>query len=106
MPLAQALKFPQRLGGKAAIYKALRCWAQLREIAATGVGLFPPGSHEATIRSRHARKTMFWTCMNGKRSARADGDEHGSDAQQIGDRKRLSTAARSAPLTQDSRGGG
>jgi hypothetical protein len=29
-----------------------------------------------------------------------------ADAQQIGDRKRLSTAARSAPLTQDSRGGG
>ena len=29
-----------------------------------------------------------------------------ADAQQIGDRKRLSTAGRSAPLTQDSRGGG
>ena len=29
-----------------------------------------------------------------------------ADAQQIGDRKRLSTDARSAPLTQDSRGGG
>jgi hypothetical protein len=29
-----------------------------------------------------------------------------ADARQIGDRKRLSTAARSAPLTQDSRGGG
>jgi hypothetical protein len=29
-----------------------------------------------------------------------------ADAQQIGDRKRLSTAARSAPLTQDWRGGG
>jgi hypothetical protein len=49
---------------------------------------------------------MFWTCMNGKRGERAEGDEHGSDAQQIGDRKRSSTATRSAPLTQHSRGGG
>ncbi len=29
-----------------------------------------------------------------------------ADAQHIGDRKRLSTDTRSAPLTQDSRGGG
>ncbi|GAC1427035.1 MAG: hypothetical protein NVSMB6_27260 [Burkholderiaceae bacterium] len=90
--LAQALKTHQRLRGETAIYRALitailtrayarayghaaRYWVRLREIAATGIGLLPLGSHEdfeAIIRSRHARKTSFWAHLNGKRSNRAD----------------------------------
>jgi len=100
VPLAQALKTDQRLRGEAAIYRALltaivtRCyarayghaaryWARLREIAATGVGLLPLEWHEdfePAIRSRHVRKTALWAHVNGKRSDRADEDEHGSDA--------------------------
>ena len=100
VPLAQALKTHQRLRGEAAVYRALltailnrayarayghaaRYWARLREIAATGIRVLPLESHEdfeAAIRSRHARKTAFWSHVNGKRSDRADEDEHGSDA--------------------------
>jgi hypothetical protein len=100
VPLAQSLKTHQRLRGEAAVYRALltailnrayarayghaaRYWARLREIAATGIGLLPLESHEdfeATIRSRHARKSAFWAHVNGKRSDRADEDEHGKDA--------------------------
>jgi len=90
------------LRGETAIYRALltailtrayarayghaaRYWARLREIAATGVGSLPLESHEdfeATIRSRHARKTAFWAHVNGKRSDRADEDtdEHDGNA--------------------------
>ena len=100
VPLAKALQAHQRLRGETAIYRALltailtrayarayghaaRYWARLREIAATGIGLLPLESHddfEAAIRSRHARKSAFWAHVNGKRSDRADEDEHGSDA--------------------------
>ena len=100
VPLAQALKNHQRLRGEAAIYRALltailtrayarayghaaRYWAQLREIAATGIDLLPLESHEAfeaTIRSRHARKSAFWAHVNGKRSDHAGEGERGSDA--------------------------
>lgn len=100
VPLAQALQAHQRLRGETAIYRALltailtrayarayghaaRYWARLREIAATGTGLLPLESHEdfeAAIRSRHARKTAFWAHVNGKRSDRADQDEHDDDA--------------------------
>jgi len=99
VPLAQALQAHQRLRGETAIYRALltgilnrayarayghaaRYWARLREIAATGVGLFPLQSHEefeAAIRSRHARKTAFWAHVNGTRRDSADEDQDGLD---------------------------
>ncbi len=100
VPLAQALKTHQRFRGETVIYRALltailtrayarayghaaRYWARLREIAATSIGLLPLESHEdfeATIRSRHARKTAFWAHVNGKRSDQANQEEHDRDA--------------------------
>jgi len=85
VPLAKALEGHHRRAGATVVYRALltaildrayagayghgaRYWARLQAIADEGGDLHPLEPHaafEASVRSKHARKSSFWARVNG-----------------------------------------
>jgi len=92
VPLAKTLRERELWRAETAVYRALltgildrayarayghaaRYWARLREIADMGVDLLPLQSQadfEASIRTRHARKTSFWEHVKTPRDDNED----------------------------------